>query len=31
MAADGGHVGAVEYLIQVGADFNIKDNDGVSE
>ena len=27
----GGHVGAVEYLIQAGADVNIKDDDGVSE
>ena len=29
-AAQGGHDGAVEYLIQAGADVNIKD-DGVSE
>ena len=30
-AAIGGYVGAVEYIIQAGADVNIKDNDGVSE
>ena len=30
-AAQGGHVGAVEYLIQAGADINIKDNGEVSE
>ena len=30
LAAGGGHVGAVEYLIQAGANVNIKD-DGVSE
>ena len=30
-AAEGGHVGALEYLIQAGADFNIKDNYGVSD
>ena len=30
-AAQGGHGGAVEYLIQAGADVNIKDDDGVSE
>ena len=30
-AAGGGHGGAVDYLIQAGADVNIKDNDGVSE
>ena len=31
MAAGGGHVGAVDYLIQAGADINIKDVNGVSE
>ena len=31
VAAGGGHVGAVDYLIQAGADVNIKDNRGVSE
>ena len=30
-AANGGHVGAVEYLIQGGVDVNIKDDIGVSE
>ena len=30
-AARVGHVGAVEYLIQAGADVNIKDDGGVSE
>lgn len=30
-AAGRGHVSTVEYLIQEGADFNIKDNHGVSE
>ena len=30
-AARGGHVGAVELLLQAGADVNIKDNVGVSE
>ena len=30
-AARWGHVGAVEYIIQAGADVNIKDDDGVSE
>ena len=30
-AAEKGHVGAVDYLIQAGADVNIKDNGGVSE
>ena len=30
-AAGGGHVGAVEYIIQAGADINIKDVNGVSE
>ena len=30
-AAGGGHVGAVEYLLQAGADVTIKDVDGVSE
>ena len=30
-AAKWGHVGAVDYLIQAGADVNIKDDDGVSE
>ena len=31
MAAGGGHVGAVEYLIQAGADITIKGHNGVSE
>ena len=31
MAAGGGHVGVVEYLIQAGADVNIKSDIGVSE
>ena len=30
-AARGGHGGAVKYLIQAGADVDIKDNIGVSE
>ena len=30
-AARGGHVGALEYIIQAGADINIKDFSGVSE
>ena len=30
-AAKWGYVGAVDYLIQAGADINIKDDDGVSE
>ena len=30
-AAGEGHVGALEYLIQAGADFNIKDDHGVSD
>ena len=31
-AAEGGHDGAVEYIIQAGADVNIKDDvNGVSE
>ena len=31
MAAEGGHDGAIELLVQAGADVNIKDNDWVSE
>ena len=30
-AAKRGHVGAVEYLLQAGADVNIQGDDGVSE
>ena len=30
-AAEWHHVGAVDYLIQAGADVNIKDDNGVSE
>ena len=30
-AADEGHVDVVRYLVEQGADINIKDNDGVSE
>ena len=30
-AAGGGHADTVEYLIQAGADINIKNEDGVSE
>ena len=30
-AAGGGHVGAMELLLQAGADVNIKDGGGVSE
>ena len=30
-AASRGHVGAVEYIIQAGADVTIKDDNGVSE
>ena len=30
-AASGGHVDTVQYLIEAGADLNMKDNDGVSE
>ena len=30
-AAEGGHVGAVEYLVQAGAGVNIHDDAGVSE
>ena len=30
-AAEGGHVGVLEYLIQAGADVTIKDDDGVSD
>ena len=30
IAASGGHVCAVEYIIQAGADVNVKDDRGVS-
>ena len=31
MAAEGGHTDSVKYIIQAGADVNIKNNEGVSE
>ena len=29
MAAEGGHEGTVKYLVEGGAEINIKDNEGV--
>ena len=31
MAAKGGHTDSVQYLIDKGAEINVKKNDGVSE
>ena len=31
LAAEGGHAGTAQLLVEKGADINVKDNDGVCE